>query len=78
MNKVVYWVIFAFLVAYAITDDAIGQEAPVVPVEECGRLAEAFAKAPASLSIGELDSLRLCIVDIMVMQMEETNSKIKR
>lgn len=65
--RLVYWAVLVFLVALTITDDAKGQELSV-PLEVCTNLAEKYSENPYKMLVGELDTFRLCVVDLLVLK----------
>lgn len=76
MNKLTFWTIFVFLIAFAITDDAEGREA--TPMEECIELGLKYQANPFGMTIAELDGLRLCVVELMELKQQEEKPPARR
>lgn len=61
--------LFCFL--YALAMVAVLFLPPIAQADECNQLATTYKKDRFSLSIGQLDALRLCVVEQMAQMINE-------
>lgn len=54
---------------------AISGKAQAIDMQECSKLATLYKENRFSMSVGQLDALRLCVVDQMRLMMEEKQNE---